>query len=82
MAGETELVVNEDAWKQWVAYRKAIRKPLREASWSLARRKMAMVGDKEKQKEAVEHSIANGWIGLYCPKDWMQPAKSTRPGWT
>ena len=75
-----EPQIDEAAWEAWVAYRKAIRKPLREASWGLARKKMAVFGDK--QMEAVEHSIANGWIGLYCPKDLMQPVMHKRQGWT
>lgn len=59
--------VNEAAWQQWLEYRKAIKKPLREPSWLLARKKMAEMG--EHQQAAVEHSIANGWQGLFLPAE-------------
>lgn len=54
------------AWDMWVSYRKAIKKPLRQASFALAQKRLAALGPQ--QMDAVEHSIANGYTGLFAPK--------------
>jgi hypothetical protein len=54
------------AWNLWLQYRRQIKKPLRAASIELAQKRMAALG--ERQMEAVEHSIANGYTGLFAPK--------------
>lgn len=54
------------AWDMWIEYRRAIRKPLREPSWGVAKRKMAEMG--KHQLAAVENSIANGYLGLFMPR--------------
>lgn len=59
------------AWSQWLAYRTSIRKPVKPASIPAAQRKLAAHGTS--QAAVVEHSIANGYTGLYAPKD--QPPK-------
>ena len=53
------------AWKRWANYRTKIRKPLKPASIQAAQRKLAAFGSD--QAAAVEHSIANGWQGLFAP---------------
>jgi hypothetical protein len=50
-----------DAWAQWQAYRK-----LKPKSIPMAQRKLAKLGPL--QADAVEHSIANGYQGLFAPK--------------
>lgn len=63
----TPVDLNSEAWAEWLAYRKAIKRPLKEPSWPLAQKKMASMGDR--QLDAVHHSIANGWQGLWCPRE-------------
>ena len=62
----TEFGLDEDAWKMWLDYRKQIKKPLRAASIPLAQKRLAALGPQ--QREAVEYSIANGYIGCFAPK--------------
>jgi hypothetical protein len=62
---ETVEGLNLEAWAAWVAYRKGIDKPIRPASIAAAAKKLAAYGPK--QMAAVEHSIANGWQGLFDP---------------
>ena len=50
------------AWETWTDYRKKIGKPLKPVSIPAAQRKLAALPF---QMEAVEHSIANGWTGLF-----------------
>lgn len=62
------LGLNEHAWQTWLAYRRKIKKSLKEPSWELAQKRMAAMGDEDAQMEAVMTSIANGWTGLFPPK--------------
>jgi hypothetical protein len=57
--------LNDTAWNLWVNWRKAMKKPIKEFSVPFAQKKMAALGDR--QMEAVEHSIAEGYQGLYLP---------------
>jgi hypothetical protein len=59
------LGLNEHAWHTWLAYRKQIRKPLKEFSHDAAKKRLASFGDG--QMEAVLTSIANGWTGVFPP---------------
>ena len=59
--------IDEKAWNEWMEYRKAIGKPIKPASVQAAMRRMLKHG--EGQAAAVEHSIANGYQGLYGAKD-------------
>ena len=52
-----------EAWERWVAYRKAIRKPLKEISLHAAALKLAKYG--ADQSEVVSQSISNQWQGLF-----------------
>ena len=51
------------AWERWVAFRKAIRKPIKEASIHAMQMKLAKFGDD--QEEVVNQSISNQWQGLF-----------------
>lgn len=54
------------SWQRWVQYR-AERKPaLKPASMEAAAQELAKFG--EHQAEVVQHSIANGYQGLFAPK--------------
>jgi len=55
--------LDTEAWERWVAYRKAIRKPLKEISLHAAALKLAKYGSD--QSEVVSQSISNQWQGLF-----------------
>lgn len=55
------------AWDEWLVYRKSIAKPIKPASAVEAATQMAKLGSQ--QSIAVKHSIANGYQGLYLPKN-------------
>lgn len=59
------------AWERWVAFRKAIRKPIKEASTHAMQMKLAKFGDD--QEEVVNQSISSQWQGLF-------PIKKPKPG--
>lgn len=59
--------LNPEAWSAWETYRRKIRKPIKPASVLAAQRKLAGYGDH--QAAVVEHSIANGYQGLWEPRD-------------
>lgn len=51
------------AWERWVAFRKAIKKPIKEASYGAMALKLSRFG--EDQAEVVDQSISNQWQGLF-----------------
>lgn len=55
--------LSQEAWETWLAYRKEIKKPLKEISWPRAKRRLALFG--HDQMLVVDQSIANGWQGLF-----------------
>lgn len=61
------LGLDLDSWNRWEAYRREIRKPIKAASMLLAQQKLAGFG--AKQAAVVDQSIAQGWTGLFAPKD-------------
>lgn len=69
--------LDESAWNTWVEYRRKIRKPLKEPSWEIAKRKMAEMGPH--QMAAVEHCIAAGYIGLFMPRDLRDTVDPSAP---
>ena len=52
-----------EAWERYKAFRKAIKKPIKEVSESAAKLKLQRFGDD--QAAVVDQSIANGWQGLF-----------------
>ena len=54
------------AWNRWETYRREIRKPIKPASMQAAQRKLAGYG--ADQATVVEHTIAQGYTGLWEPK--------------
>lgn len=57
--------LDQKSWERWEAYRKGIKKPIRDVSREAAMRDMAKLGNQ--QAEAVEHTVAKGWTGLRLP---------------
>jgi len=66
---ESPVVEGLDAetWETWVAYRAQIKKPIKPPSVPAAQKQMAKFADR--QREVVEHSIANGYQGLFAPNE-------------
>ena len=64
--------LDQEAWERWVAFRKAIRKPIKPASEHAMALKLAKFGND--QAEVVNQSISNQWQGLFELK------KSKNPG--
>ena len=62
-----------DAWNRWVAYRKAIKKPLKEASMGAAALKLSRYG--KDQAEVVNQSISQQWQGLFDLKKKRDPSE-------
>jgi hypothetical protein len=60
----TEL--DQEAWDRWVAFRKAIKKPIKSVSEHAAKLKLSRFGNN--QAAVVDQSIANGWQGLFAIK--------------
>ena len=63
--------LDQQAWERWVAYRKAIRKPIKEVSEHAMKLKLARFG--ADQDAVVEQSIANQYQGLFPLKDKPKP---------
>ena len=63
--------LDEAAWERWVAFRKAIRKPIKPASESAMKLKLSRFG--ADQDAVVNQSIANQWQGLFDLKDKKKP---------
>lgn len=70
-----------EAWDRWLAYRKAIRKPIKDASVYAMQVKLARFG--KDQAEVVNQSISNQWQGLFDlktskPKMGEKPVKTDK----
>lgn len=63
-----------EAWKRWVAYRVAIRKPIKPFSARAMAVKLSKYG--AEQSAVIDQSIAQQWTGLFDLKDKPKP----RPG--
>lgn len=57
--------LDENSWERWFGYRQDIRKPIKPASILAAQRELAGFGSE--QAAVVQHSIANGYQGLFAP---------------
>lgn len=56
----------QTAWAEWMAHRKEIKKPLKPTTIKSQLKKMVANG-KARSLATIEHSISNGWTGLYEP---------------
>ena len=70
-----------EAWERWLAYRKAIKKPIKEASEQAMKLKLQRFG--KDQAAVVDQSISNQWQGLFDlktvkPKLGEKPVKSEK----
>jgi hypothetical protein len=62
------------AWLGWLEYRRAIKKPLPNASHPALLKKLAGWGVADTIR-SIDQSIANGWQGLFPPKEGSKPAQ-------
>lgn len=67
--------LNQEAFERWLAYRKSVKKPIKEASLHAAALKQLRIGNSDKQEAAVDHSIANGYQGLFAPTERARPGE-------
>lgn len=60
----------EDAFTEWKAFRKSIKRPATAGSEQRARAKLenAAPGDPARQAEIIRYCIDRGWIGVFPPK--------------
>jgi hypothetical protein len=63
--------LDEAAWERWVAYRKAIRKPIKEVSEHAMKLKLSRFG--ADQQAVVDQSLAGQYQGLFELKDKKKP---------
>jgi hypothetical protein len=56
------------AWTEWVGHRRDIRHPLTPRSVKMTFKEFAAMGP-DRVIAAIQHSIANGWRGLFEPKE-------------
>ena len=73
--------LDEASWERWVAFRKAIRKPIKPISEQAMKIKLARFGDD--QSAVVDQSIANQWQGLFeikksAPRPGEKPEKTDK----
>lgn len=68
--------LDQEAWDRWVAFRKAIRKPIKPASEQAMKMKLQRYG--ADQGAVVDQSIANQWQGLFDLKK-EKPAPGEKP---
>jgi hypothetical protein len=59
----------EDAWFKWIEYRKEIKKQLKPTSIKLQWKQFILWGEK-KSIDSINHSITNGWTGLFEPRNF------------
>ena len=57
----------EEKITEFIAYRKAIKKPIREVSMEAFKKKLIKLGNSNEETmiEILEQSIANGWQGIF-----------------
>ena len=70
--------LDQEAWDRWKAFRKAIKKPIKEISENAAKMKLARFGPN--QAAVVDQSVAHGWQGLFEVKlvKGEKPVKSEK----
>ncbi len=72
----------QSVWEEWKAYRKEIKKPIKPVSQQAAYEQLIELSqsDCKKAEKIVKRSIANGWQGLFPPKETerAEPVKSTK----
>ena len=57
-----------DAWKEWAQHRREIGKPLKPTMVGKQMRKLKQMGC-NRAIAAIEHSVTNGWTGIYEDKE-------------
>lgn len=71
--------LNISAYQEWIEYRQRRKKPLPKESLPKTMRKLLSFGDHASQQAAVDNSIANGYQGLFEPKQSNQSKPARAP---
>jgi hypothetical protein len=61
-----------ESWNNWLSHRNEIKKPLTPTSTVQQLKKLATMGE-TRAIEAINHSIGNGWTGIFEPKSDATP---------
>lgn len=61
--------LNQQAWDEWVEYRKIIGHPLKPKNYPNTQRGMRRFGSPETQMDVVRQSMEHEWRGLFPLKD-------------
>ena len=73
---QTDINLNQEAFDEWMQYRKEIKKPYKsQASVQKLIKKLAKY-DYETQQKMVDQSMENGWQGLFEVKEEMKKKSS------
>ena len=78
---EIEIAAPEaiaDHWQQWLAHRREIRKPMTTRAQRMMLKQLEGMGH-DRARRAIEHSIANGWQGIYEPQQAPNGTQAKRP---
>jgi len=67
-----------NAWMSWIAYRKEIKKPIKETTMKAQWKEFALWGE-QKSIISIEMSIKNGWQGLFEPARSQGGKGNTKP---
>ncbi len=60
----SEEWLNQEAWSEWISYRKEIKKKMTDRTVKL-QQSLLKTYSKEEQKMIIDASIRNGWTGLF-----------------
>lgn len=78
--GEIPPYLNPETWADWVAYRKSIKKPITETTFKHQIRELEKLhAAGHDVNECISQSIANGWQGIFPPKQ-SRPAHQSKTG--
>ena len=64
----------EKVWAEWKTHRREIKKPLRPTTEAKQLQRLSAMGPDQAVK-TLEHTMTNGWQGIYEPDESDQPAK-------
>ena len=62
------------AWKEWIEYRKELKKPLKETT---VKKQLKFLSQQTEPELIIEKSIMNSWQGLFPIKEQTEPATET-----
>lgn len=67
-----------ESWQTWTQHRREIKKPITNQSAILSLKKLAKMTEQQ-AIDAINHSIANGWQGIFPPKGNTETRPTSEP---